>query len=119
MAQSELKTRLKQALLLRNMKPIELSEKTGISKSAISQYMSGYAKPKQDRIYSICKILDVSEAWLMGFDVPMEGEQTKKIQPSILTYYNQLNSLGKQEADKRIEELTHFSKYTSRKYISS
>jgi repressor LexA len=69
---SELKDRLKTALTLRDIRPIVLAEKTGIPKSAISQYMSGYTKPKQDRIYSISRVLNVSEAWLMGFDVPME-----------------------------------------------
>lgn len=74
----ETKNRLKKALSIRNMKPVELSEKTGIPKSAISQYMSGYAKPKQDRIYLICKALDINEAWLMGFDVQMERKQISK-----------------------------------------
>lgn len=71
---AELKDRLKEALLLRNMKPIELSEKTGIPKSAISQYMSGYAKPKSDRIFLLAKALHVTEAWLIGYDVDMEKE---------------------------------------------
>lgn len=72
----ELKNRLKKALSIRNMKPIELSEKTGIPKSAISQYMSGYTKPKQDRIYYISKALNINEAWLMGYDVPMEKQSS-------------------------------------------
>lgn len=74
----ETKNRLKKALSIRNMKPVELSEKTGIPKSAISQYMSGYTKPKQDRIYLICKALDINEPWLMGFDVQMERKQPSK-----------------------------------------
>ena len=73
----ELKNRLRSALNLQNMKAIELSEKTGIPKSAISQYMSGYAKPKQDRIYLLARALNVSEAWLMGYDVPMERTSSK------------------------------------------
>ena len=68
----ELKDRLKKALSIRNMKPIELSEKTGIPKSAISQYMSGYTKPKQDRIYLISKALNISESWLLGYNVDFE-----------------------------------------------
>lgn len=63
--------RLKKALSLRNMKQIELSEKTGIGKSAISQYMAGKVVPKQDKVYLIAHALDVSEGWLMGYDVPM------------------------------------------------
>jgi transcriptional regulator with XRE-family HTH domain len=69
---NKIKDRLRDALIIRDMKPIELSEKTGIPKSAISQYMSGYTKPKDDRTYLICKALDINEAWLMGYDVPME-----------------------------------------------
>ena len=64
------KNRFNTIIRLRNIKPIELSEKTGIPKSAISQYMSGLYEPKQKNIYKLCKILDVSEPWLMGLDVP-------------------------------------------------
>lgn len=70
----ELRNRLNKALSIRNMKPLELSQKTKIPKSSISQYMSGYTKPKDDRIHYIAEALNVSEAWLMGFDVPMERE---------------------------------------------
>lgn len=111
----ELKNRLKQALSIRNMKPIELSEQTGIPKSAISQYTSGYAKPKQDRIYLICKALDINEAWLMGYDVPMKKFSNAPNElPKILNYYNNLNNIGKQEATKRVEELSHIPKYTEK-----
>lgn len=74
----EMKNRLTQALFDRNMKPIELAEITKIPKSSISQYMSGYAKPKNDRIYLLAKALNVSEAWLMGYNVPMERTATEK-----------------------------------------
>lgn len=41
--------RLSRAISIRNIKPVELSEKTGIDKSKISSYMSGRYKAKQDR----------------------------------------------------------------------
>lgn len=45
--------------------------------------MSGYAKPKQDRIYLIAKALHVDEAWLIGYDVPMVKETfTQNISPN-------------------------------------
>jgi len=72
---SELKDRLKKALAMKQITPIELSEKTKIPKSSISQYMSGHVKPKQDRIYLICKALNINEAWLIGYDVPMERKE--------------------------------------------
>ena len=67
--------RIATALAIRNMKQAELCERTKIPKSAISQYISGAFEPKQDRIYLIAKTLNVSEAWLMGYDVPMERDQ--------------------------------------------
>lgn len=71
--------RLNTALKIRDMKPIELSEKTGIDKSKISSYMSGRYKAKQDGVYLLAHALNVNEAWLMGLDVPMERElNTKK-----------------------------------------
>ena len=67
--------RIAAALSIRNMKQSELCEKTKIPKSAISQYISGAFEPKQDRIYLIANALNVSEAWLMGYDVPMERKE--------------------------------------------
>lgn len=67
--------RISTALAIRNMKQSELCERTKIPKSAISQYISGAFEPKQDRIYLIAKTLNVSEAWLMGYDVPMERQK--------------------------------------------
>ena len=72
---AELKDRLKKALSIRDMRPVDLSEKTDIPKSAISQYMSGYTKPKSDRLYLIASALNISEAWLLGYNVPMEKEE--------------------------------------------
>ena len=68
--------RIKRGLQVKGMKQAELCQITKIPKSAISQYISGAFEPKQDRIYLIAKALNVSEAWLMGFDVPMEREKS-------------------------------------------
>lgn len=67
--------RLKQALEMRNMKQADLVNMTGIGKSSISTYLSGDYEPKQKNLYRLAKALDVNEAWLMGYDVPMERQQ--------------------------------------------
>lgn len=64
--------RICKALELRGMRQIDLVEKTGIPKSAISQYCAGSFKPKQKRLFLLAEALNVDEAWLMGLDVPME-----------------------------------------------
>lgn len=63
--------RIKEGMEIRNMKQADLVERTGISKGALSSYISGRYSPKQNNIYLIAKALNVSEGWLMGFDVPM------------------------------------------------
>lgn len=68
----EFHEQLKEAMTLRNVSQSELCLRTGIPKSAMSQYISGAFKPKQERTYLIAKALNVNEAWLMGYDVPME-----------------------------------------------
>ena len=69
---SDFAERLRMALNFRNMKATELSELTGINKSTISQYLSNEYVAKRDRIELFAKILNVNEAWLIGYDVPME-----------------------------------------------
>lgn len=67
--------RLKKAMEERHISQSELCIRTGIPKSAMSQYISGAFKPKQARTYSIAKALNVTEAWLMGYDdVPMDSD---------------------------------------------
>ena len=64
--------RLEEALKTRNMLPYELSKKTGISQSTISQYRSGYSKPKDEKLNIIANALEVHPAWLKGYPVPMD-----------------------------------------------
>ena len=76
---AEMKDRLRIALEMNDKKPIDLVNALGIPKSAISQYLSGKSKKMDsDRFYSICAYLNVSEGWLMGFDVPIERPVDKK-----------------------------------------
>lgn len=67
--------RIAQALNIRDMKQSELCKLAKVPKSSLSLYLSEAYEPKQDRIYAMAKALNVSEAWLMGYDVPMEKEK--------------------------------------------
>lgn len=78
----EIKDRLSLALKIKEKSAKDLSDLTNIPKSSISQYMSGYAKPKSDRIHSIAKALHINEAWLLGYDVPMDkSDIIKQLEP--------------------------------------
>lgn len=67
--------RIASALDIRNMKQAELCKLAKVPKSSLSLYLSGAYEPKQNRIYDMARVLNVSEAWLMGYDVPMERDQ--------------------------------------------
>ena len=64
-----------------------LADKIGLSKQAISMYISGDRKPKRPTIKVISEILNVSESWLMGYDVPKyKCSNTKNNQYSMLPF---------------------------------
>ncbi len=104
---STFKERLGIAMELNNMKQVDLVDKTKIGKSAISQYVSGRNEPRQYGVYAIAKALNVNEAWLMGYDVPMERdkqpneqcEQCKesldKVEQDLIELYRSLDSAQK------------------------
>ena len=66
----------KQVDIFNNSKPYQ--EKLGVKlgKSAISQYVNGVQAPDQRRLALLALTFNVSEAWLMGYDVPREREAT-------------------------------------------
>ncbi len=57
-----------------SMKPQELADRSGVSKSSISQYINGSHAPSNISSGKMAPILDVNPLWLMGFDVPMKSE---------------------------------------------
>lgn len=68
--------RINLAMARRNMKQIELAEKTGLTRGQISGYLSGVCKPKNDKLYLISVALNVNPMWLMGFNVPISKEES-------------------------------------------
>ena len=68
--------RIAEALKIKGMKQYELCKLANVPKSSLSLYLSGAYEPKQDRVYDMAKVLNVNEAWLMGYDVPMERKKS-------------------------------------------
>ena len=106
--------RIRKGLLIRNMKQTDLVEKTGIGKSSISTYLSGEYEPKQRNIYKIAQALDVNEAWLMGYDVPMERRiaiEVSEEEKNLLTDFSILNNIGQDKAIDYVSDLADNPKY--------
>lgn len=93
--------RIIEGMNIRNMKQIDIIEATGINKGSLSSYISGKYKPKQTNIYKIAKALNVSEAWLMGYDLPMVQNSKNvnydpsRIDTSNATTYTEQNLINK------------------------
>jgi transcriptional regulator with XRE-family HTH domain len=118
--------RLKQAISEANIKQVELCERTGISKGALSSYLSGRYDPKQNNIYILANVLDVNPAWLMGYNVPKRELHIRSLpaepveltpeQKELLNIYDSLNDSGRAEALKRLKELSELERYKSVRY---
>lgn len=73
--------RLNLAMEKRNLRQVDLlrlaeenQDGVTLGKSTLSQYCSGRTMPRPDTIALLASILQVNRLWLMGEDVPMEGE---------------------------------------------
>lgn len=84
-----IKDRLNEALKLRGMNISELAEKSGLNKSSVSRYLSGYMIPRSKAIEKMAIALKVSPAWVLGYDVTMDGEEPVHID------IDKLNELNK------------------------
>lgn len=60
--------RLKSIMKERKITQTELAKRTGIRQSSISDWLNDRYEPKQDKVYIIAKALNVSPAWLLGYD---------------------------------------------------
>lgn len=142
--------RLKEVMEKRNLRQIDILNLTApycekynikMNKSDISQYCSGKAEPNQDKLYVLGEALNVSEAWLMGFDVPMERIDPELLQlqkesrknfaekwniqyyeKQLLKYFTQLIDENKKRAIQYTENLCNVQKMEEEqgyKYIQS
>jgi transcriptional regulator with XRE-family HTH domain len=76
--QESIAIRLRKAMDAKGKKQADLMRETGLDRGAISSYLSGKYEPKQKAIYKLSQALDVSEAWLLGYEVPMERSPESK-----------------------------------------
>lgn len=89
-------------------------EKYGVnmSRASLSQYVTGIRTPKSDRIYVLSKALNVSPAWLMGYDVPMElTQEDKEDKNEVKMLFASLNYVGQKKALEYMRDLADNEKY--------
>ncbi len=69
-------SRLRLAMENKKMRAQELSDKSGVSKGSISQYVHGTYVPSPTSSEKLGQVLNVNPQWLMGNDVSMKREPT-------------------------------------------
>lgn len=92
---AEIKNRLSEALSLRSMRQVELADKTGLTQSQINSWKRNRWQPKQEALYKMAKVLDVSELWLAGYDVPMERPVEQKKMDDLAEIIHKLRNNNK------------------------
>ena len=97
---SNSKERIRELMEYYGINQTELCKRTGIQKSALSNYLNGDREPRQDQISLIVDPFGVNPAWLMGYDVPMmmplssqESQDSDRITKA-LEFYNQYEHLS-------------------------
>lgn len=115
---------------IRNMRQVDVAEKSGLDKAQISQYKNGKYEPMQDALYKLAKALNVNVAWLMGHDVPMEVDRRELEQKEmvcniiekcygskayeLVELFIKLNDTGKAKALEELSDMVQLSKYTDK-----
>lgn len=99
----------------------QIADIVGVASSTIQRYENGtISQLKLPVLESIAKALDINPTWLVRDDAPMilnhlnKSKNIKKqnsLELILLDSFNKLNKEGKNEAIKRVEELTYISKY--------
>lgn len=113
--------RLKQLMNLRELRQIDIVRlcepyckmyKVKLGRNAISQYVAGKVEPRQNALYILGQALNVSEAWLMGCDVPMERvtpEAEQKAEEHILESQKEILSLTEELSEEDIKKVIDYA----------
>lgn len=99
MKNSSTSERLKQIMNERSLRQVDIleaakpfCEKYGVklAKNDLSQYVSGKVEPRQEKLTILGLALNVSETWLMGYDVRRERDEKEQ-----LTVHSELSEARK------------------------
>ena len=97
----------------------ELAKRTGIRQSSISDWLNDRYEPKQDKVYIIAKALNVSPAWLLGYDenIPTNEQSTNyyldaetaeyaemlRTRPEMRMLFSASRGISKEDMEKAVE----------------
>ena len=100
------KTGLRQVDILRKTTPHQKKLGIKLLKTHLSNYVNGRAEIDIKKARLLAAALEINEAWLLGYDVPMKGAYTelKKDETYLLNTYRQLDEDIKDKILEIIEQ---------------
>lgn len=110
MKHPETAKRLSDAMAKERIKAQELSEKSGVAKSSISQYLNGRNAPSNSSGAKLGAVLHVHAMYLCGFDV---DEQGYPIENSTLV--QAVHHEGDYWTDEELEEIERYKDFIKSK----
>lgn len=116
--------RIKEVRMQLKMSQVDFADKINVSKQTLYKYENNIiTNVPSDKIEAIAKMGHISPAYLMGWSTKdkainlFTGNQNLDCvtlnESAFLELYRMLNAIGKNEAYKRIEELTLIEKYVT------
>lgn len=96
--------RIKELIRSFKMSQTDFCKRTGIQKSALSNYIHGQREPRQEQISKIAEAFHINPSWLLGYDVPFQI--TFRGDDDIVTFSNLFNS-SIQDEDTRVIAAYH------------
>lgn len=70
--------RLRKAMEINNYRQVDLVNISNINKTLINKYLNGVSEAKNDNLEILASVLNVSEIWLLGYDVPIRETNNNK-----------------------------------------
>lgn len=107
--------KLRQVDVLNLAKPYQQKYNIKFNKSHLSQYVNGKFNPDDDKIFLLSKVLDVSEAWLLGYNVQRTREVDiieNTLSEKITTTVQKLNEENQNKTYKYAKNLLQFQNRT-------
>ena len=86
----EINKRIREEMVRQNLTMTDLANKSGLSRSTISRYVSDSIEPKQNAVGALAKALHVSPAWLLGFDEAKNPQVNRFIDIQTLSEINRI-----------------------------
>ena len=109
-------SRLKSAMAKENLNQMELAKKSNIRQSSISEWLNGKYIPKQDKVDILAQTLNVSPAYLMGWE-DKEENKLKSVEDLDFTGINRIAAhfSGDDFSEEDLNEIQSFINYVKQK----